>query len=80
MSIATDKRGYPHNIFLISRRKHMLWILSEYPQHMFSSRNKKNYQHFSDEKSALSVATCMSMRFEKKKKKTKNEAYLGIPL
>ena len=25
--IATDKRGYPHNIFLISQRKHMLWVL-----------------------------------------------------
>ena len=25
--IATDKRGYPHNIFLISRWKHMLWVL-----------------------------------------------------
>ena len=26
-SIATDKSGYPHNIFLISPRKHMLWVL-----------------------------------------------------
>ena len=25
--IATDKRGYPHNIFLISPQKHMLWVL-----------------------------------------------------
>ena len=25
--IATDKRGYPHNTFLISPRKHMLWVL-----------------------------------------------------
>ena len=25
--IAADKRGYPHNIFLISPRKHMLWVL-----------------------------------------------------
>ena len=25
--IATDKSGYPHNIFLISRQKHMLWVL-----------------------------------------------------
>ena len=25
--IATDKRGYPHNIFLMSRLKHMLWVL-----------------------------------------------------
>ena len=23
----TDKRGYPHNIFLISQRIHMLWVL-----------------------------------------------------
>ena len=27
MCIATDKRGYPHIIFLISRQKHMLWVL-----------------------------------------------------
>ena len=26
VTIATDKRGYPHNSFLISRRKHMLWV------------------------------------------------------
>ena len=26
-TIATDKRGYPHNIFLISPQKHMLWVL-----------------------------------------------------
>ena len=25
--IATDKRGYLHNIFLISRQKRMLWVL-----------------------------------------------------
>ena len=25
--IATDKRKYPHNTFLISPRKHMLWVL-----------------------------------------------------
>ena len=24
--IATDKRGYPHNIFLVSSWKHMLWV------------------------------------------------------
>ena len=29
--IATGKRGYPHNIFLISRRIHMLWYLLEVP-------------------------------------------------
>ena len=27
MPKATDKRGYPHNIFLISPQKHMLWVL-----------------------------------------------------
>ena len=26
-SIATDKRGYLHNIFLISPQKHKLWVL-----------------------------------------------------
>ena len=50
VNIATDKRGYPHNIFLISRRKLMLWYSLEapqqgasyeYPQHMFVLRNKK---------------------------------------
>ena len=54
-SIATDKRGYPHNIFLISPRKHMLWYSleapqqgasNEYPQHMFAWRNKKNISIF----------------------------------
>ena len=25
--IATDKRGYPHNTFFVSPRKHMLWVL-----------------------------------------------------
>ena len=40
--LSIDKRGYPHNIFLISRRKHMRGPSYEYPQHMFSSRNKKD--------------------------------------
>ena len=52
--IATDKViFYPKNadIFLISQQKHMLWYSleaprqgtsNEYPQHMFSSINKKN--------------------------------------
>ena len=53
--IATDKRRYPHNIFLISQQKHMLWYSlevphqgasNEYPQHMFSSRNKKDISIF----------------------------------
>ena len=65
MLIATDKREYPHIFFLISPRKHILWYSleapqrgasNEYPQHMFSWRNKKDISIFSDEKSALSVA------------------------
>ena len=55
--IVTDKRRYPHNIFLISRWIHMLWILirsasprrgasNEYPQHMFLLRNKKDISIF----------------------------------
>ena len=24
--LATDKSGYPHNIFLISPHKHLLWV------------------------------------------------------
>ena len=43
LSIATDKRGYPHNIFLISPRKHMLWVLI---------RSASANQQFSDEKKA----------------------------
>ena len=67
--IATDKRGYSHNSFLISLQKHMLWYSleaprrgasNEYPQHMFSWRNK-DISIFSDEKSALSVA--MSLKY-----------------
>ena len=47
--IATDKRGYPHNIFLISPQKHM-----------FSWRIKKDISIFLDEKkNALSVAMPM---------------------
>ena len=52
--IATDKRGYPHNIFLSSPRKQMWYsleapwwgIFNEYPQHMFSWRNKKDIRIF----------------------------------
>ena len=40
--IATDERGYPHNIFLISRRG----ASNEYPQHMFSLINKKDISIF----------------------------------
>ena len=67
--ITTDKRGYPHNIFLISPQKH-IWGYSfeapqwgasnEYQQRMFSWRNKKDISIFRMKKSALSVAmkTC----------------------
>ena len=50
-NIAPDKRGYPHNIFLISPKNiccgYSLEVSqqgtsNEYPQHMFSWRNKKN--------------------------------------
>ena len=62
--IATDKRGYPHNIFLFlheniccgySITAPRQGASNEYPQHTFS-REIIRYQHFSDEKSALSVA------------------------
>ena len=57
-SIGLDKRGYQVNIFGISPRKYMLWPrrFYEYPQCMFSWRNKKKYQHFWIEKSILSRA------------------------
>ena len=60
-SIGLDKGGYPVNIFLISPRKHMLWYSleaprrgasNEYPQHIFSWRNKKNINTFGLKKSA----------------------------
>ena len=46
--IGLDKSGYQVNSFLISRRKHMLWVgaSNEYPQPMFLSRNKKNIDTF----------------------------------
>ena len=43
--IAPDKRGYPPIIFLISARKHMLWVLI-----------RSAYHYFSNEKGALSGA------------------------
>ena len=53
--IATDKRGYPHIIFLISPQNigcgysleapHR-GTSNEYPQHMFSWRNKKDISIF----------------------------------
>ena len=53
--IGLDKSGYQVNIFLISPQKHTLWYSleaphrgasNEYPQHMFSWRNKKNINSF----------------------------------
>ena len=51
--ICLDKMGCQVNICLISAQKHMLRVLirnasvasNEYPQHMFSYRNKKKYQY-----------------------------------
>ena len=52
-TIDLDKSGYQVNSFLISRRKHILWVIirsrgasNEYPHHMFLSRNKKNIDTF----------------------------------
>ena len=74
MPLATDKRGYPHNIFLISPRIHMLWYSleapcrgasNEYPQHMFSSRKKNVISIFQMKKSTLSVAMACILEFFK---------------
>ena len=64
-SIATDKRGI-HIIFFLFLHKNICcgysleaphWGTSnEYPQHMFSWRNKKDISIFRKKKSALSVA------------------------
>ena len=52
---ATDKRGYPHIIFIISARKHMLLVLIRSASlrpikisthNMFLYRNKKNIDTF----------------------------------
>ena len=54
-SIATDKKGYPHNIFLIldeniccgySLEAPHQGASNEYQQHMFSLRNKKDISSF----------------------------------
>ena len=49
LHIGLDKGGYPVNIFLISPRKHMLWVLIR----SASWRNKKNINIFGLEKSTL---------------------------
>ena len=63
--IGLDKGGYPVNNLLISPRKHMLWYSleaprrgasNEYPQHIFSLRNKKNINTFGLKKSGLTRA------------------------
>ena len=69
-TIATHKRGYPHNIFLISWRKHILLYSlevphrgasNEYPQHMFSLRNKKDISIFRM-KNASYLLLCYTQR------------------
>ena len=57
--IATDKRGYPHNIFLFlheniccgySLEAPRRGASNEYPQHMFTWRNKKDISIFGRKK------------------------------
>ena len=64
LCIATDKRGYPHNIFLISPRKHMMWVLIRSVTAYVFIEKYERYQHFLDEKSALSVAMGHRVRKE----------------
>ena len=70
--IGLDKSGYLVNIFLISPRKHTLWVLitletpcrgasNEYPQHMFSWRNKKNINTFWLKKASY-LKLCMGLK------------------
>ena len=84
MPIATDKRGYPHHIFLISPPKHMLWYSleaprwgasNEYPQHMFSRRNKKDISIFRKEKVLYLLIWMPSNIYLKKKKKKKQHFF-----
>ena len=50
-TIAPDRRGYPHNIFLISPQNHMLWIPHLMNTTTFVFMEKKgNYIYFSVEK------------------------------
>ena len=56
VSIARDKRGYPHNIFLVYLQ---VSASNEYPQHMFSWTNKKNIC-FSVEKKMPYLELCKS--------------------
>ena len=67
ISIGLDKGGYPVNIFLISPQKHVVGTRggasNEYPQHMFSRRNKKNINTFGLKKSALTSAVYLVSSF-----------------
>ena len=65
--IATDKTGYPHDIFLISPRNICCgysleaphWGASnEYQQHTFSSRNKKDIRIFRIKKAPYLLLCC----------------------
>ena len=89
--IATDKRGYPHNIFLNSPQniccRYSLeaprWGTSnEYPQNMFSWRNKKDISIFRWKKRLICCcANCcllnlllnLNSRKTKQKKKKKKK-------
>ena len=58
--IGLDKSGYQVNSFLISPRKHMLWVLGEAllvsTHNMFMWRNKKNIIFWGLKKSASTTA------------------------
>ena len=47
--IAPDKKGYPHNIFLISPPKHMLWVLIRSEVLLMSTHNMSSQRGISDE-------------------------------
>ena len=84
VSIATDKRGYPHNMFLISLQKHMLWYSLEaprqgasieYPQHMFSWRNKKDISIFRMKKVPYLLLWIVSQNDKTLKQKQNDKQY-----
>ena len=65
--IATDKRGYPHNIFLFleeyicceySLEASRQGSSNEYPQHMYSSRNKNIISIFRTKKAPYLLLWC----------------------
>ena len=87
---------HPKNadIFLISRRKHMLWssleaprqgTSNEYPQHMFSSRNKKNIMwipplicsyDFQSEQCSLSDSNFVSLAIQNAARENTDQYYI----